>query len=561
MAGNTSRPEGFNKFNNLQADVADLGAGIVDSVDYDRYQVNFRGIKAGAGIAINIVDADGFSGTPGNTIEISATGTGGGGSGEANTLANLGTGQSVIASPAKTGAALNLKSIKAGPNISVTTTGNDIIIEGTAPAGPAGRGVTSASINGSNQLVMTYSDSTSQTLGVVVGPQGPQGPIGPTGAQGATGATGPQGDTGPAGATGATGAQGPQGPQGATGPAGADSTVPGPQGPAGKSITAGTVLGNGHLELTFSDSTTADVGVVVGPQGPAGATGAQGATGATGPAGRSISSGQVLGNGHLELTFSDSTTADVGIVVGPQGPAGPTGNTGATGATGPAGKSIASGAVDGSGHLILTFSDSTTTDVGIVVGPQGPQGATGATGATGAQGPQGATGATGPQGPASNASIQDEGVALGSVGTINFTGAGVTASYDAGTSTATVNIPGGGASTGMTAFRFKVKLGSSNLDSTTPIDTSTVPAGWTVVLSGTSDVSVTHNTGKMPIMVSYLGKVSAVSTDYQSRAAISAASAFRVNPDAPSTFLITSVTTTTTGGASNTEAWVYVYFA
>lgn len=50
--------------------------------------------------------------------------------------------------------------------------------------------------------------------------------------------------------------------------------------------------------------------------------------------------------------------------------------------------------VNTDGDLILTYTDSTTDNVGSVIGPAGPQGL------TGPQGPQGATGATGPQGPA-----------------------------------------------------------------------------------------------------------------------------------------------------------------
>ena len=68
---------------------------------------------------------------------------------------------------------------------------------------------------------------------------------------------------------------------------------------------------------------------------------------------------------------------------GPQGDPGPTGPTGATGATG-------------------------------ATGPQGPAGATGATGTTGPQGPAGATGATGPQGPSGVITATDS-------GTIDFT--------------------------------------------------------------------------------------------------------------------------------------------
>lgn len=48
--------------------------------------------------------------------------------------------------------------------------------------GPSGRGITATTINSDNQLVITYSDGTSDTLGVVKGDTGEQGATGETGA-------------------------------------------------------------------------------------------------------------------------------------------------------------------------------------------------------------------------------------------------------------------------------------------------------------------------------------------------------------------------------------------
>jgi microcystin-dependent protein len=55
--------------------------------------------------------------------------------------------------------------------------------------------------------------------------------------------------------------------------------------------------------------------------------------------------------------------------------------------------SIVTGAVDGSGHLILTTHGGDDVDAGSVVGPTGATGATGSTGSTGATGPTGPSGA------------------------------------------------------------------------------------------------------------------------------------------------------------------------
>lgn len=105
-----------------------------------------------------------------------------------------------------------------------------------------------------------------------------------------------------------------------------------------------------------------------GVQGPAGATGAQGVPGAPGADGldgvdgadgRGVVSTAVNGAGHLIITYSDASTADAGAVVGASG---------ATGATGAAGRGISSTAINGSNHLIITYSDGDTSDAGLVAG-------------------------------------------------------------------------------------------------------------------------------------------------------------------------------------------------
>jgi hypothetical protein len=49
---------------------------------------------------------------------------------------------------------------------------------------------------------------------------------------------------------------------------------------------------------------------------------------------------------------------------------------GPSGANGSPGRGVSSATVNGSGRLILTYTDSTTADAGSVVGPTGPSGAT-----------------------------------------------------------------------------------------------------------------------------------------------------------------------------------------
>ena len=141
----------------------------------------------------------------------------------------------------------------------------------------------------------------------VAGPQGIQGPQGTQGATGSAGADGSDGSDG----VGVTAVnlvggnlvlnysnsssqdvglvQGPQGITGATGAAGTNGTN-------GVSVNSGAISGN-DLVLTMSDSSTINVGAVVGPQGATGSQGIQGATGATGPQGPAGTNGTNGTNG------------------------------------------------------------------------------------------------------------------------------------------------------------------------------------------------------------------------------------------------------------------------
>lgn len=261
-----------------------------------------------------------------------------------------------------TGVSISSAVINSSGNLILTLTDGTVLDTGRVVGtngvngtnGTNGISLTSASVNGAGQLIVGLSNGQQLNAGNVVGPQGPFGPQGPAG---------PKGDTG---ATGATGAQGPQGIQG----------------PAGRGVAANgaTIDSNGNLQLTLSDGTILSAGHVVGAQGPqgvAGPQGPQGLQGEVGPAGPQ----------------------------GLQGLQGPQGEAGPQGLQGPAGTSIISGAVDSNGHLIVTKSDSTTIDMGSIVGPQGPQGEAGPQGIQGLQGPagpagpQGLQGEAGPQGP------------------------------------------------------------------------------------------------------------------------------------------------------------------
>jgi len=96
-----------------------------------------------------------------------------------------------------------------------------------------------------------------------------------------------------------------------------------------------------------------------------------------GPAGKGIVSAVINASNHLIITYTDGTTSDAGVV---------------SGGGGGTGVSITGATVNGVGHLILTLSDLSTIDAGYVVGPAGATGATGAQGPAGPQGPQGPAG-------------------------------------------------------------------------------------------------------------------------------------------------------------------------
>lgn len=64
-----------------------------------------------------------------------------------------------------------------------------------------GRGIRSMSLNNAGELVVEFTDGTTQNFGPVIGPRGPEGPAGPQGEAGAPGADGVPGPQGPAGPT------------------------------------------------------------------------------------------------------------------------------------------------------------------------------------------------------------------------------------------------------------------------------------------------------------------------------------------------------------------------
>ena len=130
----------------------------------------------------------------------------------------------------------------------------------TGSTGATGNGITAATVSGDN-FTITYSNTSTQNLGNIRGPQGADSTV--------------------------------AGPTGATGPAGSNGTD-------GKYISS-AVNNSGTITLTMSDASTVTVSGNV--QGAIGATGPTGSTGATGPAG---SNGADGADGAVDQTLSAS---------------------------------------------------------------------------------------------------------------------------------------------------------------------------------------------------------------------------------------------------------------
>lgn len=208
-------------------------------------------------------------------------------------------------------------------------------------AGVAGRGVSSALVNGNGELVVTYTDGTDANLGVVRGAAGEAGATFKFMGEVATYAALPAG----------------------LGNTAADR---------GKAylVTGGAEPQKGNL-FAWSGTAYTDAGQIAGPQG---IQGPQGAAGPIGPKGE---------------------TGDQGGI-GQQGPAGIAGNTGDAGPQGETGLTGAKGD-QGPQGIQGVKGDQGTTGVKGDQGSQGPQGVDGPVGPNGAKGDTGTTGVRGSQ--------------------------------------------------------------------------------------------------------------------------------------------------------------------
>ncbi|WP_246818698.1 ExeM/NucH family extracellular endonuclease [Corynebacterium sp. HMSC074C01] len=125
---------------------------------------------------------------------------------------------------------------------------------------------------------------------------------------------------------------------------------------------------------------------------------------------RDIKSVTVDDNGHLIITYTDGTTEDTGKVVGADGKPGKDGadgvdgqdgtdgKDGKDGADGKDGRGIESVTTNDKGEVIITYTDGTTDNLGLLAGPKGDQGEPGHDGDNGAPGRNGENGKDGTDG-------------------------------------------------------------------------------------------------------------------------------------------------------------------
>ena len=260
---------------------------------------------------------------------------------------NTGTAATIAVGSVTTGAAGSAATVANSGTASAVTLNFSIPQGAKGDTGNAGVGVSSATINGSGNLIITKTDSSTVDAGSVVGTQGDKGDAGDAGTIAIN-----------AVATGAAGTDVVITNTGTASAALLNFTIP--KGDAGVGIFSAVVNGNGNLILTLDDASTIDAGNTQGPQGSQGTQGAPGL---------SVTAASVSGD-DLNITLSDSTVLNAGNVRGPQGTQGNQGNAG-TITVG----SVTTGAA-GSSASITNAGTSSAATLNFVI-PQGAKGDTG----------------------------------------------------------------------------------------------------------------------------------------------------------------------------------------
>ena len=254
------------------------------------------------------------------------------------------------------------------------------------------RYIVKAEINDAGELVVTYDNGDTENLGEVKGVDGQDGE---------DGERGPKGDKGDTGAAGKDGADGKNGVDGQDGKDGKQ----GPKGDKGDKGDTGAPGKNGADGKNGVDGQDGKDGKrgPKGDKGDTGTAGKDGVDGQDGKDGRGVKSFEVNDEGHLMVTYSDGETVDLGKVTG-DATDGKDGAQGEPGQDGENGRGIANLEVNEDGELMVTYSDGETQNLGRVVGADGTDGKDGQDGKPGKDGEKGADGANAPAGEGSSVS-------------------------------------------------------------------------------------------------------------------------------------------------------------
>lgn len=136
-----------------------------------------------------------------------------------------------------------------------------------------------------------------------------------------------------------------------------------------RSIKSVTINDEGRLIITYTDGTTEDAGNVVGADGKDGTDGEDGADGKPGKDGRGIESVTTNDRGEVIVAYTDGTTDNLGLLVGPKGDQGSPGSDGkdgkdgADGQDGKDGRGIESVTTDAAGNLVVKYTDGTSETI------------------------------------------------------------------------------------------------------------------------------------------------------------------------------------------------------
>lgn len=265
--------------------------------------------------------------------------------------------------------------------------------------GKDGVSVTDSKINDNGELIVSYSNGQTANLGVVIGAKGDKGEAGVDGKDGKDGIdaiissvinasgelviTYSNGKTDNLGVI--VGRDGIDGKDGINGVNGKD----------GISVTGAEITSNGELVLTYSNNQRSNLGKVIGTDGKDGQNGTDGKDGVDGKDGISVTKSEINAKGELVITYSNNQVDNLGVVVGIDGKDGADGKDGQNGIDGKDGVGIKNIEITNSDELVITLTNGSTLNLGCIKGADGKDGTNGKDGADGKDGANGDNGKDG----------------------------------------------------------------------------------------------------------------------------------------------------------------------